>query len=70
MKTGKRSKKGENKLAQFKFIISDNTINYVGSWHFENPTVFFTDEKTELHDSLTKRFKQLDFSSAKILLPN
>ncbi len=58
-----------NKLRKFTFTILKNSVNYVGTWHFDTGLVSFTDDKETLDDTLKKRYKNLDFSTAQLLLP-
>lgn len=67
IKLGQISK---NELVQFKFSINEKSLNYLGTWHFDEAIVSFTDEKKQLDKSLMSRFKKLDFASAKTVLPN
>ncbi len=65
-------KSGEIKteeLKQFIFNILDNSLNYLGTWHFDKGLVSFTDDKTQLDSTLKTKYKKLDFSTAKINLP-
>lgn len=56
-------------LEQFIFTIADNSLNYLGTWHFDKGIVSFTDDKNQFDDALKTKYKKLDFSSAKINLP-
>jgi hypothetical protein len=59
-----------NELKKFTFTIQPNSINYLGTWHFDKGLVSFTDDKTK-HDNLVKtKYTNLDFTIAKTVLPN
>jgi hypothetical protein len=66
-------KSGELKredLALFVFTISSNSLNYLGTWHFDNGLVNFSDEKLTLDTKLKDKYKFIDFSKANTVLPN
>ncbi|TCC88057.1 hypothetical protein EZ428_20250 [Pedobacter frigiditerrae] len=58
-----------NELTQFTFHVSENSLNYLGSWHFDKGLVSFTDNKEQCDKKLNK-LKKLDFAKAKTELPN
>jgi len=60
----------EEDFVQFSFTISENTINYLGTWHFDKGLVSFTDEKTKLDKKISDKFKKNDFSTGKTVIPN
>lgn len=67
-----KSKSGKIKteeLKQFTFTIADNSLNYLGTWHFDKELVSFTDDKTQFDNVIKTKYKKLDFSTAKINLP-
>jgi hypothetical protein len=73
VKLEKKIKSGElqeEDFVQFSFTISENTINYLGTWHFDKGLVSFTDEKTKLDNKISDKFKKIDFMNAKTVLPN
>jgi len=57
-------------LKQFTFTITENSLNYLGTWHFDKGLVSFTDDKTQFDDLMKSKYKELDFSTAKLVLPN
>lgn len=68
-----RIKSGEidvDYLKEFTFTIIENSINYLGTWHFDTGLVSFTDDKEILDNLLRGRYKNLDFSKALLILPN
>lgn len=68
-----RIKSGEidvDNLKEFTFTIIENSINYLGTWHFDTGLVSFTDDKEILDNLLRGRYKNLDFSKALLILPN
>lgn len=60
----------EKDLTSFSFTITENTLNYLGTWHFDKGLVSFTDDKTSLDEKLSKKFKKLDFTNSKTTIPN
>ena len=73
VKLEKKIKSGElqeEDFVQFSFTISENTINYLGTWHFDKGLVSFTDEKTKLDNKISDKFKKNDFSTGKTVIPN
>ena len=61
--------KAEN-LKQFTFTITEHTLNYTGTWHFDKGLVTFTDDKTVFDLSVKSKYKKLDFSSATVTIPH
>ena len=59
-----------DELKQFAFTITENSLNYLGTWHFDKELVSFTDDKTHFNILMKDKYKNLDFSTAKIVLPN
>lgn len=57
------------KLERFEFEILSNTINYLGTWHFDKGFVSFTNDKVTLDPLTTSEFVNLDFKKAEINLP-
>jgi hypothetical protein len=60
----------QEELVQFKFTIVENSLNYLGTWHFDKGLVSFTDDKIPFDSTLKDVYNKLDFSTAKIMLPN
>jgi hypothetical protein len=60
--------KNEN-LERFTLSISENSLNYIGTWHFDNGLVSFSNDKTEFDILLKNKYKKLDFSTALTLIP-
>lgn len=56
-------------LERYTFIIEENTINYLGTWHFNKGLVSFSDDKPALDPSLQEAFPSLDFTQAVTNLP-
>ena len=67
IKSGELKKKDLN---NFCFTIDENTLNYLGTWHFDKGLVSFTDDKNNLDKKISNKFKKLDFSNAKTVIPN
>ena len=60
----------KNELVQFTFAITENSLNYLGTWHFDKGLISFTDDKIQFDNLIKSKNKKLDFSAAKIVLPN
>lgn len=60
----------QEELVQFKFTIVENSLNYLGTWHFDKGLVSFSDDKIPFDSTLKDVYNKLDFSTAKIMLPN
>lgn len=58
-----------DELVLFKFTIKPNTLHYVGTWHFEQSPVFFTNEKDKTDEEMKDRYKKLEFSEARVGMP-
>lgn len=59
-----------DELVLFKFTVAENTLNYVGTWHFENSPVFFTNDKEEADQEMQGKYKKLDFRSSRVAIPD
>ena len=59
----------EEGLEHFKFSIRPNTLNYMGTWHFDKEQVAFGDDKLELDKTISKIHSKLDFNTAAISIP-
>ena len=57
-------------LLQYTFTVGENSINYLGTWHFDKGLVSFTDDKQNFDIKIAGRFKKLDLSKAETVLPN
>lgn len=60
----------ETDIIRFSFTVEPNTLNYLGSWHFDQQLVSFTDDKLITDKKMVKKKQKIDFSSAKTELPN
>lgn len=67
IKTGKIK---VEELKQFTFTITENSLNYLGTWHFDKRLVSFTEDKIQFDNLIQSKFKKIDFSTAKLNLPN
>lgn len=56
-------------LKRFLFEVKSNTLNYLGTWHFDTGMVYFTNDKDELDKKLKKKYKLLDFTKANTIIP-
>lgn len=59
----------ETDLIRFIFEVEENTINYVGTWHFDTGMIYFSDDKAQLDKKIKNNYKKLDFTSARTGLP-
>ena len=59
-----------DELQQFTFTITKNSLNYLGTWHFDQGIVSFTDDKTQFENVVKNKYTRLDFSTARLILPN
>jgi hypothetical protein len=59
-----------DELERFTFKVTENSLNYLGNWHFKTPPVSFTDDKVILDKKMKDRYKAIDFSQAKLVIPN
>ena len=60
----------QDAVNRFKFQIQANTLNYIGTWHFDKETVSFSDEKLNLDKKLYDKFVKLNFKNAVTQIPN
>ena len=60
----------DDKLQMFTFTIVENSLNYLGTWHFDKGLVFFSEDKDKLDNELIQQYGNLDFSKAKVNLPD
>lgn len=73
LETEKKIKNKEQRpdeLVLFKFTVTENTLNYVGTWHFEKSPVFFTNDKEQADADIKDKYKQLDFPAAHVAIPD
>lgn len=56
-------------LKRFTFTITNNSLNYLGTWHFDTGMIYFSNEKIQLDEKLKRKYKQLDFTKAKSVIP-
>lgn len=56
-------------LQRYTFNIDENSINYLGEWNFNTGLVSFIDSKDSFDQNFYKKFKNIDFSEAKLNLP-
>jgi len=66
----KSGQTNQDELVQFTFDIIENSLNYLGTWHFDKGLVSFTDDKIQFDNLVKSKYKKLDFSLAKTVLPN
>ncbi len=65
------SKITESDLKQYTFTIEPNTVNYLGTWHFDKEIVSFTNDKTQqdAKDGNRSFFRNINLNEARIVLP-
>lgn len=56
-------------LIPYTFTILENTLNYLGTWHFDQGLVSFTEDKQSLDLFFVKKYRKLDFTKALVQLP-
>lgn len=66
----KNNEQRPDELVLFKLTVTENSLNYVGTWHFEQSPVFFTNEKEKTDEEMSSRYKKLDFSEARVEIPD
>jgi len=59
-----------DELERFTFKITENSLNYLGTWHFKTSPVSFSDDKVILDKKMKDRYKAIDFSQAILVIPN
>ncbi|WP_294346272.1 hypothetical protein [uncultured Sphingobacterium sp.] len=59
-----------DELERFTFKITENSLNYLGTWHFKTPLVSFKNDKGILDNKIKNKYKAIDFSQANVVLPN
>lgn len=68
----KSSKFGDffkERLQRFTFLVEAGTLNYLGTWHFDQPVVSFEEDKEVLERRLTGKYRHLNFIAANSALP-
>lgn len=66
----KNKEQRPDELVFFKFTVAENTLNYLGTWHFEDSPVFFTNDKEETDKEMQYKYKKLDFPASRIAIPD
>lgn len=66
----KNKEQRADELVLFKFTVTPNTLNYVGTWHFEQSPVFFTNDKEQADEKMKEKYKMLDLSSSNLAIPD
>lgn len=57
-------------LHRIVFKVENNTLTYLGQWHFESGAPSFSDDKAMLDKKLKEDYVLLEFEKAVTLLPN
>lgn len=66
----KNKEQRPDELVLFKFTVTENTLNYLGSWHFEKSPVSFTNDKEQTDEEMQQKYKKLDFPASRIAIPD
>lgn len=66
----KNKEQRPDELVLFKFTVAENTLNYVGTWHFDKSPVFFTNDKEQADEAMKDKYKQLDFQASRLAIPD
>jgi hypothetical protein len=64
-----RGRMNTENLTRFTFTIAPNSINYMGTWHFNTGLVSFTDDKAKMDKVVQPKYKRIDFEKATVVLP-
>lgn len=59
-----------NEINYYTFTVEPNTVNYLGTWHFDTGLVSFTDDKIQFDEKIQDNYKRLNLSTAKTVLPD
>ncbi len=68
----KSSKAGDffkKQLQHFTFFVSGGTLNYLGTWRFDQSIVSFEEDREGLENRLSGRYRRLNFIAARVALP-
>jgi len=60
----------EEDLKSYTITIKPNSLNYLGTWHFDKQPASFSNDKESLNAEIDKKFPNLDFNYARTLLPH
>lgn len=60
----------KEELQQYEFVIAPGTLNYLGTWRFDQEVVAFRDDKFNFDERLKGTYKNLPFSEAVTMLPH
>lgn len=58
-----------NQFDNYYIEIKPNTVNYLGTWHFNTGLVSFSDDKAKLDKKLQKKYKKINLEKAIVKLP-
>uniref|UniRef100_UPI00292FC1E4 hypothetical protein n=1 Tax=Pedobacter gandavensis TaxID=2679963 RepID=UPI00292FC1E4 len=59
----------KERLERFIFYVAAGTLNYLGTWHFDQPVVSFEENRERLEKRLTGKYRHLNFIAGKVMLP-
>ena len=60
----------ESELERYSFTVTSNSLNYLGTWHFDTGIVSFTNDKEELDRRIKDRYMNINLLKATTILPN
>ncbi|UKT65920.1 hypothetical protein [Pedobacter mucosus] len=66
----KSGKIKESDLIRYSFTITENSLNYLGTWHFDSGLVSFTNDKKDMDNKVMEKYRNINLSTATINLPN
>lgn len=56
----------ESEFERFEFTVELNKVNYLGTWHFDNGLVSFSDDKKSFEIDILEKFNKIDFKNSVI----
>lgn len=59
----------EDDLKSYTITIRPNSINYLGTWHFDTEPATFSNDRDSLNTDMADRYPNLDFRHARTTLP-
>lgn len=51
------------------FEVKEKALTYLGTWHFDVPNAFFTNDKDSFDIEIKSEYKKLDFEKAEVSIP-
>ncbi|QMU30760.1 hypothetical protein [Adhaeribacter radiodurans] len=71
-KVADKLKKGEiqvNNLEQYSFRVTDSSVHYLGTWHFDKELVSFSNNKEQLDITIQTEYQKINWVQAKPEIP-